>query len=185
MKNSILNVMKESGLGLEETAILLIIKELSDEDRGPEEIYEIVTKLESLTSIDIPLNILSNLLYISIDHDSKRIIIRSNGIKLFNYETDEIIKIIEYLNKKTNRKFSTKNKSNIRLINGRLEEGYTVEDCLGVIDVMVNKWGNDKKMRYYLRPETLFNSTKFQTYYALYKELEGNIEENDWTIEKA
>ena len=45
--------------------------------------------------------------------------------------------------------------------------GYTEEDLKKVIDTMCSRWLNDSKMNIYLRPETLFNPTKFQTYVNL------------------
>lgn len=177
-------LMEKSNLGLEESAVLLIIYELQESDKTPEEIYTKVMELNMQGSITTILNILDTLLYISVDKIFKKIILRSKALKILEPEKESIEKIIEYLNSKTGRRFSTKNSSNVKLIKSRLKEGYTVEDCMGVIDTMVLKWGSDKKMRYYLRPETLFNSTKFQTYYNLYKELEVTSDENDWTIEK-
>jgi len=106
-------------------------------------------------------------------------------LKLFEPAGDEVVEIIEYLNKVTGRKFNTKSNANIKFIKARLKDGYTVQDCKGVIDTMNMKWGRDGKMRVYLRPETLFNETKFQTYYALYLEYKQTSDEGDWTLEKA
>ena len=50
------------------------------------------------------------------------------------------------------------------MINGRLSEGYTVEDFKKVIDNMQTEWGNDEKMSQYLRPSTLFAPTHFPEY---------------------
>jgi uncharacterized phage protein (TIGR02220 family) len=50
-----------------------------------------------------------------------------------------------------------------------------MEDCKKVVDVMVDQWKNDARMNMYLRPETLFNATKFETYINLaYKEKAKN-----------
>lgn len=181
---SLKDLIDKSSLGLEESAVLLIIQELMEKEKTPEEVYTEVMTLNMKSSIESVLNILDTLLYISVDKIFKKIILRSKALKLLEPEKEDIEKIIEYLNNKTNRRFSTKNSSNVKLIKSRLKEGYSVEDCIGVIDTMVLKWGRDNKMRYYLRPETLFNQTKFQTYYNLYKELELTSDENDWTIEK-
>jgi uncharacterized phage protein (TIGR02220 family) len=70
--------------------------------------------------------------------------------------------IIDYLNEKTNKKFKPV-ESNLKFIRGRLNDGYTEEDLKRVVDIQVKEWlGGD--MEKYLRPETLFNATKFQTY---------------------
>jgi hypothetical protein len=42
--------------------------------------------------------------------------------------------------------------------------GVSVEDCKAVIDAQVSEWAGDPKMRKFLRPETLFNRTKFAGY---------------------
>ena len=77
--------------------------------------------------------------------------------------------IIDYLN----TKLSTKYKSNAEYINkhinARLNEGFTYEDFVTVIDKKYAEW-NGTEMAKFLRPETLFG-TKFQGYL---NELEGS-----------
>jgi uncharacterized phage protein (TIGR02220 family) len=46
----------------------------------------------------------------------------------------------------------------------RLREGYTVEQCKGVIAQRWREWGADDKMRDYFRPQTLFRPSKFAAY---------------------
>ena len=48
-------------------------------------------------------------------------------------------------------------------IKNRWDEGYRLDDFYHVIDNMYREWGNDNKMRVYLRPQTLFG-TKFESY---------------------
>jgi hypothetical protein len=48
-----------------------------------------------------------------------------------------------------------------------LKEGNTVEKLKKVIDVMVDRWSADPKMKDYLRPSTLFNREKFAQYAGL------------------
>ena len=71
--------------------------------------------------------------------------------------------IVGYLNAKTGTAYRPTTKATARLIQARLKEGFTVEDCKAVIDNMTAKWGNDPKMCRYLRPQTLFG-TKFESY---------------------
>lgn len=71
--------------------------------------------------------------------------------------------IVEYLNEKTNKKYSHKAKGNQQLIRARFKEGFTEEDFKHVITVKVEQWGDDPKMKDYLRPATLFGN-KFDTY---------------------
>lgn len=72
--------------------------------------------------------------------------------------------IIEYLNLKTNKKYTIKSKPTIGFINGRFSEGRTLEDFYHVIDVKVSHWLGDPKWDSYLRPSTLFNATNFENY---------------------
>ena len=46
----------------------------------------------------------------------------------------------------------------------RVAEGYTVQDFKNVIDLKYQQWFDKPDMRKYLRPETLFNKTKFESY---------------------
>lgn len=77
-----------------------------------------------------------------------------------NKETYKII--IDYLNQKTGKKFTIKNKKTINSINARFKEGFNVEDFKTVIDIKCSKWLNTD-MADYLRPITLF-SQKFESY---------------------
>lgn len=78
---------------------------------------------------------------------------------------DNVAPIVDYLNKKLGTKYSANSKQTQRLINGRFKEikKLTVEDFYSVIDDRFARWGKDKKMSEYLRPETLFGS-KFESY---------------------
>jgi uncharacterized phage protein (TIGR02220 family) len=76
--------------------------------------------------------------------------------------------IIDYLNEKTGSSYKYNTNKNIELIQARLNEGFTLEDFKKVIDNKVADWGkepkpNEKDMREYLRPITLFG-TKFESY---------------------
>lgn len=72
--------------------------------------------------------------------------------------------IIDYLNEKTNKKFRPNSAATRRHLNARLDEGYKVEDFKKVIDVKCQQWIDDVKMKAYLRPETLFSATHFESY---------------------
>lgn len=71
--------------------------------------------------------------------------------------------IIEYLNKSTSSNYKHTTKKTIDLIKARLNEGFTEDDFMKVIDIKTKHWLNDTKMSEYLRPETLFG-TKFESY---------------------
>lgn len=71
--------------------------------------------------------------------------------------------IIDYLNKKTGRRFPATAKRNREPIHARWREGYRLEDFKRVIDNKYFSWANDPKMSAYLRPTTLFGP-KFSDY---------------------
>lgn len=75
-----------------------------------------------------------------------------------------IRKTIEYLNEQTGKKFQYTSQSSQKFIRGRLSQGYTLEDFKHVVDVKCSQWLDDDENEMYLRPETLFNEKKFQTY---------------------
>lgn len=77
---------------------------------------------------------------------------------------DVAVEIIDYLNAKTNKNYRATTPATKRLINGRLTEGYTLEDFKRVIDLKASQWLSDPHWSKYLRPDTLFNATKFEAY---------------------
>ena len=96
-------------------------------------------------------------------------VLRGKPIKKVIKKTPKIVKpndlsieIIEYLNTKTNKRYSIKSDATIKLINSRINDGFTIDDFKKVIDVKVSKWINTT-MEDYLRPQTLF-SAKMEGY---------------------
>ena len=79
-----------------------------------------------------------------------------------NEDINVIKDVITYLNLKALKNYKDV-ESNYKFIRARLNEGYTLEDLKKVIDIKVKDWLNTKDAKY-LRPETLFNATKFQGY---------------------
>lgn len=71
--------------------------------------------------------------------------------------------ICEYLNKRINASYKASTKKTRDLITARFNEGFTLDNFKEVIDKKVLDWLNDKTMKKYLRPETLFG-TKFESY---------------------
>ena len=94
----------------------------------------------------------------------------------FNFDNAEFVKpeieILNHLNQVTGRNFKPV-ESNLKLIRARLEEE-SPEILKAVIELKTFEWLNDTKMSEYLRPETLFNATKFQGYSARAIELKNN-----------
>lgn len=85
---------------------------------------------------------------------------KEDSKKVLESDVDEVLL---YLNKKAGKAFRISTEANRKVVKGRLSEGYSINDLRHVVDVMVEEWINTS-MDIYLRPETLFNSTKFQGY---------------------
>ena len=86
--------------------------------------------------------------------------IKNNNVE----QLDVVHEIIEYLNIKATKSYKATTATTKRLINGRLADGYTLEDFKRVIDVKVERWLHNPDMNKYLRPDTLFNAAKFEGY---------------------
>lgn len=86
-----------------------------------------------------------------------------NNTKYDNKKENNIIaeRVLTYLNEKAGTHFRPI-ESNLKFINARLKD-YTEEELKSVINKKVDEWKGGK-MQMYLRPETLFNATKFETY---------------------
>lgn len=77
--------------------------------------------------------------------------------------------VIDYLNKKTGKRFKPNADGNKRVIDPRLKDGYTVDDIKHIIDVKYAQWhgktfSNGQLGDNYLRPETLFRVSKIEGY---------------------
>ena len=81
-----------------------------------------------------------------------------------NYR-EEAKALIDFLNEKTGKSFRV-NDTNLEFIMARLRSGVDQQTCKTLIMRKVRDWLPDPKMSHYLRPETLFNKTKFETYLA-------------------
>jgi len=77
--------------------------------------------------------------------------------------TDQAKQVLTHLNQVTCSRYqvSTTSLQNIR---ARIGEGYTVEELSLVVDYCNAKWSEDLTMSAYLRPQTLFQPTKFPGY---------------------
>ena len=72
-------------------------------------------------------------------------------------------RILAFLNLRAHRNYPATD-TNLGFIIERLKEGTTERRAHAVISQRVDKWGEDDKMREYLRPATLFNRTKYNQY---------------------
>lgn len=80
-----------------------------------------------------------------------------------NINNNKIVScVVDYLNKKTGKRFKKTSVKTKSLINARLNEGFDEEDFYRVINIKSKQWLYTE-MEKYLRPETLF-SNKFEGY---------------------
>ncbi|AQT89671.1 conserved phage C-terminal domain-containing protein [Enterobacter roggenkampii] len=77
--------------------------------------------------------------------------------------TDQAKQVLTHLNQVASSRYqvSTTSLQNIR---ARIGEGYTVEELSLVVDYCNAKWSEDLTMAAYLRPQTLFQPSKFPGY---------------------
>jgi len=98
-----------------------------------------------------------------------------------NEKTEKADEVMNYFNAKMGTRYRNRD-----MIKARLNEGFTVEDFKTVIDKKYNKWHDDPRMCQYLRPETLFCKTHFESYLnevdAKPKTKFGNIETHDYNF---
>lgn len=79
------------------------------------------------------------------------------------HDTSTIRSIVDYLNQKAGTDYRYTTKKTQDKIKARLNENFTLEQFMIVIDKKCAEWMGDEKMEKYLRPETLFG-TKFESY---------------------
>ena len=119
---------------------------------------------------------------LSIKHENRAQSISSSETEYSSSETEaakgppasvisEAETILNFLSEKTGRVFRSrmpngKPTGNLEFIIARLKDGADVQTCRSLIAKKVRDWKGDPKMQAYLRPETLFNRTKFESYLA-------------------
>ena len=81
-----------------------------------------------------------------------------------NIPAESVKEVIDYLNQNVGTKYRATTAATRSLVGARLKEGFTVDDCKKVIDNKVADWLGDDKMKNYLRPNTLFQASKFESY---------------------
>ena len=82
---------------------------------------------------------------------------------------DQAEELLHFLNRKTGKHFQPRkaNKDptvSLIAVHALLKQGYTELQVRQVIANRLLKWGDDPKMREYLRPDTLFRPSKFEQY---------------------
>jgi uncharacterized phage protein (TIGR02220 family) len=78
------------------------------------------------------------------------------------HQTKVAEQVIEYLNSVSGTSFKT-TESNLNIIIGRQQEGFTISDFKIVIDKKYQEWKATDMMKFF-RPMTLFNKSKFENY---------------------
>ena len=97
-------------------------------------------------------------------------------------DKDNIVEqIISYLNFVSGKNFSATTAETIKHINGRIAEGRSVDELKAVIDRKCDQWLGDKKMDQFIRPNTLFNQSKFDSYLNESDELRAEGEDRPLT----
>ena len=82
----------------------------------------------------------------------------------YTVDQESVNEIIEYYNQSLGKRLNPKTESYKKIIQARLDEGYSVEDFKTVIDNKVADWGCDSKMAQNLKPSTLFRACHFDEY---------------------
>jgi uncharacterized phage protein (TIGR02220 family) len=88
----------------------------------------------------------------------------NNNVNNDNKYKDTIVEIINYLNVVASKKYSPETKETIKLISGRLTSGRTIEQFKYVIDIKSSQWKGNEKMDKFLKPDTLFSESNFESY---------------------
>jgi uncharacterized phage protein (TIGR02220 family) len=76
---------------------------------------------------------------------------------------DSVVMVINYLNQKSGKKFSSKSEANRKIIRARFLDGFVIEDFFKAIDNQCREWSGTS-MGKFIRPETLFRASKFDGY---------------------
>lgn len=93
----------------------------------------------------------------------------TNNISISSFYISISNLVINKLNELNNTKYKPTSEETLKLIKGRLDDGYTEEDLLMVVEKMSYLWNkeptkDEKDMRPYLRPSTLFRKSNFENY---------------------
>ena len=80
-----------------------------------------------------------------------------------NEKKETCREIIDFFNSKTGKSYKHTTDATQQAVNGRLAEGYTVDDFKKVIDSKVSEWQGTEHEKY-LTPSTLFRPSNFEKY---------------------
>lgn len=119
---------------------------------------------QHLENQDLELQDLENQVQLNIDKQNTKELNKEEEISGEETSPEPNQEIIDILNEKTKSKYKYTTKSTQRLINARLNEKFTVDDFKIVIAKKAREWVKDPVMHKYLRPETLFSASHFESY---------------------
>lgn len=89
-----------------------------------------------------------------------------------------IFNVIQHLNKKTGSRFKANTSANRKLLMARINEGFTEDDFITVINNQCSAW-LDSEFSKYLRPSTLFRASKIEGYLSSSNEAVNPFDELD------
>lgn len=107
------------------------------------------------------------------------------GKDLMSGKPDDAAEILDFLNAHAKRSYKPV-KANLEKIEARLKEGSSMDEIKDVIRKKCQEWAGTK-MEQYLRPDTLFNATKFNQYVgqlglpiSRFEERGSNSKQEEW-----
>ena len=106
------------------------------------------------------------------DNDNENENDNDNEVSYHDTLNDTCRVVIERLNELTGSNYKYKSDTNKELIKARLNEGYTKDDLILVVEKMCYLWNKEPKKgekdtREWLRPSTLFRKSKFGNYLGM------------------
>lgn len=89
--------------------------------------------------------------------------------------------VIDYLNSKSGKRYRAGTEATRKMIRARFSDGYTLDDFKHVIDVKCSQWLGTEHEKY-LRPETLFRPSHFESYVNEQAQPKSRLDEIDWSL---
>ncbi len=96
-----------------------------------------------------------------------------------NNNNSLVEEVVKYLNEKTKSHYQAQGKT-YELINARLNDGFTVDDCKKVIDKKSKEWKGTPYEKF-IRPSTLFAPSHFEEYLNQPDKTDTGIKPNSFT----
>lgn len=82
---------------------------------------------------------------------------------------EKAVQVLDFLNAKAKKRFRVATPkgevtAQFKFIMARLDDGYEIQDMKAIVANRVRAWGDDKRMREFLRPQTLFGPESIEKY---------------------